>query len=113
MIREISIHLPLSSLDFGGQAPALDVVHGVKGLAVQLPNFVDGHDVRMTETGGGLGFAAKTLESAAPGEFSKENHLDGDDPVEAALTGLVNQAHPAACDFFEQFIVAKACSCGG
>jgi hypothetical protein len=100
-MREITGHLPLSSLDLGRQAAPLDVVHGVKGLAVPLTNFVNRHDVRMMEAGCGLGFAAKTFERAASGKFSKENHLDGDDPVEAALAGLVNHTHPAARNFFE------------
>ena len=41
------------------------------------------------------------------GLLAGQQHLDGDNPVQAELAGLEHDAHAAAGDFFEQLMVAK------
>jgi hypothetical protein len=41
------------------------------------------------------------------GELPAEEHLEGNDPVEALLSGLVNHAHPAVADLGQEFVVGE------
>ena len=88
------------------EAPALDQFHGEVVLAVLLADLVDGHDVGVIERCGGLGFALEALNVGRGGELSGENHLDGDQAIEAQLQGLVHHSHAAARQFFQKHVVA-------
>ena len=61
----------------------------------------------MLEARGGDGLGAKALEHRRSGKLAKQQHLDGDDAVEADLAGAVDDAHAAAGDLVEQFVVAE------
>jgi hypothetical protein len=52
-------------------------------------DFVDGHNMRMIETGSRLGLAAETLHLAGRSELARQNHLERDRAIEADLSGLV------------------------
>ena len=49
----------------------------------------------------------KAVHIALPRQPLRPDHLQGHDAVEAALSGLENDPHAAAGDFFEQFVVAE------
>ena len=94
-------------LDQSSEVLSFDVVHREIMLSGVLPDFVDGHNVRVLQIGGRLGFGKEPLHAGGARELSGEDHFDGNCPIEAALAGFVDRAHAAACDFLVQFIVAK------
>ena len=75
--------------------------------ALVLTHFVNGHDVRMIQPGGGFGFGAEALDLAVIGEAPGQNHLERHDPVEAGLSRPPHRAHAAVGDFSQQFVVAE------
>src|SRR5437867_3451719 len=68
---------------------------------------VNGDDVGMLQAGRRRGLGAKSLHQFRAGERAEEQHLHGDDTVQAALSRLVNDAHAAAGNFLQQFVIAK------
>src|SRR5262249_26156769 len=86
---------------------ALDIFHGEVVLALDNTDFVDSDNVWMRERGGSRSLGAKALHKVGTGERAEEQHLYRDDSVEARLARFVNDAHPAACDFFDQLVLAK------
>src|ERR1051325_994159 len=85
---------------------ALDKFHREEVLAAMFPNVVDGDDVWMLEGAGGLGFGGETSDKRVAGEFAEEEGFDGNNAIEGNLARAKNDAHAAASDFFEQFIIA-------
>ena len=58
--------------------------------------------------------ARNRCTSAVGGELAGEDHLEGDDAVEADLPGLVDDAHAAAGDLLQQLVVAEVANpCAG
>ena len=51
----------------------------------------------------------KRCRSSAAGQPAGQDHLQGDDAVEPALPGPVDDAHAAAADLLEQFVIAEQC----
>lgn len=99
-----------AGLDEGVQVGALDVLHHeVEPPVARLAEIVDCDDVGVAEPGHGAGLALETLREMepggvlAPGEARRQD-LDGDEPVEALLTGLVDRAHPAATEEAEELV---------
>ncbi len=76
-------------------------------LAFVFADFVDGHDVRMVEVGGGLGFGMKTLHIGRRSQLARQDHLQGHDAVQADLPSFVHHAHAATGDFLQQFVIAE------
>ena len=84
-----------------------DQFHTQERLALMLTNFVNGDDVRMVEAGGGFRFAHESLHLGLAGEQAGQQHLERDGTVEADLPGAIDNAHAAAGEFAEQFVVAE------
>src|SRR5262245_6839721 len=84
---------------------ALDHFHRNMRLAVVLAHFVDGNNVRMTETGRHLGLAAKA--EGVLGEVWCEQNFDRYQPVEAHLTRAIDHPHAATGNFLQQLVVAE------
>jgi hypothetical protein len=84
--------------------------HGV--LPVMLADLVDGDDVRMIEVGRRLGLSVEALDFRFAGELAGQDHLEGDDSIEADLPGAIDDAHAAAGDLLEQLIVAEVADLG-
>ena len=72
-----------------------------------LADFVDGDDVGVVELGSGFGFAAEAGQVGPRGGGAGEDDLEGDDAVEAFLPGAIDDAHAAAAEFFEQFVIVE------
>ena len=89
------------------QTAALDQLHAEEVLAFVFTDFVNGHDIRVIQVGGGLGFGMKTPHVRRRSQFAGQNHLQGDSAVEAYLPGLVDDPHAAAGDFCQQFVIAE------
>jgi hypothetical protein len=64
---------------------------------------VDGDDVRVAEAGEGLGFAGEAVGKAWVGDALGREEFKGDEAVEGLLPGLVNDAHAAAANEFQDF----------
>ena len=89
------------------QALALDEIHREKRLSLVRANFVDGYDVRVLQTGRRCRFCPKPLRQILPRLVAEQEHLHRDNAAKAPLPRLVNNTHPATCDFFNQFVIAE------
>ena len=87
-----------------GQAAALDELQRQVRPAFVVSDLVDLDNVRMLQAGDGLGFGAKTGPLGLPGVGPGQDHLQGDEAIEAGLPGLVNDPHAAAPQLAEDFI---------
>ena len=76
-------------------------------MAFVLADLEDRHDAGMIELRGRLGLGAEALHIGVVGELTCEDHLQGDGAIERFLPRLVDDAHAAAADFFEQVVVAE------
>ena len=76
-------------------------------LAVVLADLVDGHDVRVVEVGRRLRLGAEALHVGRRRQLAGQDHLEGDDAVQAHLPRLVDDAHAAAGDLLQQLVVAE------
>ncbi len=90
------------------EAAAVDQLHGEEGVALMPTGLVDGHDVGVIQAGQrprlGVQKALDLLRRVPAGQ----DHLEGDDAVEADLAGLEDDTHPAAGDFLQQLVIAEA-----
>jgi hypothetical protein len=86
---------------------ALDVVHGVVGLALEGLELVDGHDVGVLELGGAGGLAVEALHLLGRGVLGGEQHLHGHHPAELRVQGLVDHAVGPAADLVQDFVVGE------
>src|SRR5262249_16406100 len=87
------------------QRSAVEILHGDEGLMAVFADFVDGADVRMIESRRRLGFAPKAFQRMRIfGEiFGQEFQCNKS--TKFGVFGLVNHAHAAATEFFENAIV--------
>ena len=109
-----AISMPRRQERFDFQRPARDAVlqrlaveklHGDEGLAVLLADFIDGADVGMIQGGSGLRFALKSLQRLRVlGDISGRNFRATKRPQPRVL-GLVDHAHAAAAEFFDDAVV--------
>src|SRR5262249_49184390 len=74
-------------------------------------NFVDRHDVGVIQVSRGFRFGLEATHVVGRRELAAENHLEGDESIEADLARLVNDAHSAACDLFLQLVIAEVADC--
>jgi hypothetical protein len=90
------------------EGQAVEILHGDEGLAVFLTNVVDGTDVGMVEGRRRFGFAAKALERLAilSNVFRKE--FEGDEAIEAGVFGLIDDAHAATTQLFNNAVVGNS-----
>ena len=90
-----------------GQTLALDKAHAEVMLALVLANLEDGDNAGMVQVGGGLGLEVEALDLGLARQVAREDHLEGDGPVEFDLPGFVDDAHAAAGDLALKFVVAE------
>ena len=107
-----ALHRQRPIADEVGEILTLDVVHREVVVAFVFADFVDGHNVRMLQFGGGFGFGLETLDEFLAGVGTGQNHFQGDDAVEARLPRLIHDTHAAVGDFFEQLVVAEVANLG-
>jgi hypothetical protein len=68
---------------------------------------MDGDDAGMPQAGRGFCLDLKSLDQGRRGQPSTEDQFQRHRPVQADLPRTKHDAHAAAGDFFEQFVVAK------
>ena len=88
-------------------AAALDVFHREVVLAVVFPDLVDADDIRMTQAGGRFRLGAEASHLLRRGQRGLKHPLHRHDAIEAGLACGEDDAHAAARDFLDQFVVAK------
>ena len=87
------------------QRLAIQKFHDDEGLAVLVVNFVNGADVGMIERGGGARFAAKPLQHHGSLATFGRQKLDGDKAAEFEVLCLVNHAHAANPELFQDAVM--------
>jgi hypothetical protein len=90
-----------------GEAAPIDQFHAEEGDAVVVADFVNRDNMGMVEGRGGLRFAAETVQLGARRHACAEEHLQRYDAIQAPLAGAIDDAHTAAGDFTEQFVIAE------
>ena len=70
-----------------------------------LADVVNGADVGMVESGGGLGFALEAAESLRVSGDLVGQELQGDEAAELNVLGLVDDTHAAAAEFLDDAVV--------
>jgi hypothetical protein len=71
-------------------------------LPLVLADFDDPNDARMIQIGRCLGFQLKPAEVLCVGQLAGQDHLDGHEPLQAELAGLVDYAHAALAQSLQQ-----------
>ena len=90
------------------QAAARRILHAEEGHAVlALSHFVDGQNVGMIEARRGFRFAPETRQRIARVGVITQDAFERDDATRMPLSRAVDDAHPAAPDLFENFVIAK------
>jgi hypothetical protein len=88
-----------------GQRFAFDEFHRDKRLAIGFVDFVDGGDVRMIQSRGGLGFAQETLLFLTAPHQIRGKKFQGDGALEFGILGFVDGAHAALPDLLGNSVV--------
>ena len=76
-------------------------------LALAEPHFVDGDDVGMLQRRRGHGLGAETLHRLRRRVRPEQQQLEGDDPIQALLAGLIDHAHAAVPNLLQQLVVSE------
>ena len=74
-------------------------------MPVSLVNFVDRANVLVIQARGCLGFANETGLVLGVFERVRGQELQSDRPFQLGVLGLVDDAHPARPEFFEDFVM--------
>src|SRR6266705_1972881 len=91
------------------QAAPSRILHGEKRQPVfALADLIDGKNIRMIETGRGFSFTPEAFQRFARIGLIGDYALERDDPARMPLTRAINNAHSAASDFLQNFVVADA-----
>ena len=90
------------------QVDAVDELHHQEMDAAGLARVVGPHDVRMIQPSDRLHLAAETADRLGIVQVTMGKDFQGDRLVEIDLPGLVDDAHAAAAQFLQQFVVAQA-----
>ena len=77
----------------------------MKACAILFANFVDGADVGMVQSGGGLGLALKSRQRLWIFGHIVRQKLERDEAMQSRVLSLVDDAHPAAAQFLDDAIV--------
>ena len=72
---------------------AFEQLQGDERQAVHFTDVIDLQDVRMPEPGDRLGLDAEACQVIHPHLAPADDHLEGDESIQAQLPGLVNDAH--------------------
>jgi len=86
---------------------AIDEFHEEVEEAAGLAEVVDGDNVGVVEGGEGAGFASEAFGELGVVDAFGGEELEGDEAVEGFLPGLVNDAHAAAAEEFEDLELGK------
>ena len=80
------------------QSAAVDIFQRKERQLALLADLVNLHDVGVLKAGDGLRFAEEAHHLFGRGVAGAEDHLEGDEAMEADLPRLVDDAHAAAAE---------------
>lgn len=83
------------------QRTPLDIFHGDEQQVARYIDLVDGDNVGVAQSGRGLGFLYEARLPFRNGRGLLRKHLDGDQTVQAVVTGFVDRAHASFAQFFD------------
>jgi hypothetical protein len=89
------------------EAAAGAELQGQVGPALVDADLEDLDDVRMLQAGDGFRLGLEALQGGAAGVSAGQDHLEGDDPVEAHLPGPIHHAHAAAPQLAEDLVARR------
>jgi hypothetical protein len=87
------------------QGLTIEELHRNKRLIVVLADLIDGTDIGVVQGGRGLGFTLEPVQCLAiAGKFFWQE-LQRDKAMQSCVFGLIDHAHPATAEFFEDAVV--------
>jgi hypothetical protein len=95
-----TVHLAL-------ETAAVEVLQREEGLAFVLTDFVNRDDIRVLQLSDGLGLDQKAGQLCFAGMRARENHLEGDEAVEAQVLRLVDHTHAAAAQYAQDLVAGN------
>ena len=87
------------------QSHPIQKLHDDKGLVRVLPDVVNGADVGMIQSRGGLRLALKSGQRLRVAEHLFRQELEGNKAMQAGVLGLVDHTHAAAAQLFDDVVV--------
>ncbi len=87
------------------QGRAIEVFHGDKRQAILLANVVNRADVGMIERRGSLGLTLEPAERLRVTRDLIRQELQGHETVQPSVLGLIDHAHSAAAELFNDAVV--------
>ena len=90
------------------ESAAIEKLHDDEGMCVVFADFVDGANVGVIQGRGGLRFALKAFESLQVAGDAVGKEFKSDEAVELGVFGFVDNAHPAAAEFFDDTEMGNA-----
>ena len=87
------------------QGHPFEKLHRDEGMAILFANIVDGADVGMIESGGGLGLTSKSRQRLCISSHLVGQKLERNETVQSRVLSFVDHAHAAAAQFFENPVV--------
>jgi len=84
---------------------AFQAFHGNESLAIFLADVIDRTDIRVIQSGGGLGFAPEPAQGLSIlGELPGEE-FQGHEAIQARVLRFVNDTHASTAEFFDDAVV--------
>src|SRR6267378_7849378 len=99
----VQFHGPARDDELEGRA--VEKLHSDETLAVVLADFINGANVGVVQSGSGASFAAETLESMRVTDQIVGEEFESDKAAEVGVFGLVDDAHAAAAQLFNDAVV--------
>ena len=87
------------------QRRAVHEFHRNERLTVVFADFVDGADIWMVQGGGRLGLAVEAAQRLRVWSETVREELQGNEAVELGVLSLVDDAHPATPELFNNAVV--------
>ncbi len=94
-------------MDDGGQAAAVDELHGVVVDPLLAAHSEDRHDVGMVQLRGRLGLDLEPLAPLGVDRRREREDLQGDPAAQGDLLGLIDHAHAPPPDLADDGVVAE------
>src|SRR4029077_5387746 len=89
------------------QTLALDQLHRDIRSSGFLPHVIDGYDIGMLQTSGGLGFTVEARQQVGIVGHSGGDGLEGYKAIDDRVAGAIDNPHPAAAQFADEFVFAE------
>ena len=93
--------------DFFGEVTTVDIFQCEVRLALVLAEAIDLDDVRVLEHPNHFGFDEKASLRDGIGVSTTEDHLDRSQSAQVRVSGFVDDTHPTATQFVEQFVTGR------